>query len=97
MRRVLLSRVTLVVLVVTMTPGGGPLFAQTPTAAVVAEFQIPGADIVGLSVGGSGELAVYDRTPGVSNSLLRFFVPSLEIFSDGFESGNTSKWSASSK
>ncbi len=79
MRQVLLSRVVLVTFAVTMVPAGWSLFAQTPTSAVVAEIQIPGADIVGLSVGGNGELAVYDRTPGVSNSLLRFFSASLEL------------------
>jgi hypothetical protein len=78
MRQVLLSRVVLVTFAVTMVPAGWSLFAQTPTSAVVAELQIPGADIVGLSVGENGELAVYDRTPGVSNCLMRFYVASLE-------------------
>lgn len=46
--------------------------AATPTAAVIATFQFAGGDIVGLSAGGDGEVAVYDRTPGVSNSVMRF-------------------------
>ena len=54
-----------------------PLYAQTPTAAVVDTIQIPGADIVGLSVGADGELAVYDRTDGVSNTVMRFFQASM--------------------
>jgi hypothetical protein len=51
--------------------------AQTPTAAVIDTIVIPNAHIVGLSVGPGGELAVYDRTPGVGNCLMRFFVTSL--------------------
>lgn len=49
-----------------------PSIAATPTDAVIATFQFSGGDIVGLSAGPNGETAVYDRTPGSSNSLLRF-------------------------
>ncbi len=72
------TRIALVALAVTTVFGGQSLFAQTPTAAVIATFQIPGAHIVGLSVGDNGELAVYDRTPAESNCLMRFFVASME-------------------
>jgi len=49
-----------------------PVFAITPTDAVLESFQFPGGAVVGLSAGPDGEVAVYDRTPGSSNSLLRF-------------------------
>lgn len=67
-----------VAVLLALVSGGATVVAQTPTPAVVATFQIPDADIVGLSVSSSGELAVYDRTPLTSNAVLRFFVASLE-------------------
>jgi hypothetical protein len=78
MRRILHSCTGCAVLVLAVGSGGSASHAQTPSPAVVATIQIPDADIVGLSVGDNGELAVYDRTPLTNNSLLRFFVASLE-------------------
>ena len=60
-----------------VTSGVSDLSAQTPTATVLDTIQIPGAGIVGLSVGSDGELAVYDWTPAASNCLMRFYVASM--------------------
>ena len=54
-----------------------PVLAATPTGAVIASFQFPDADIVGLSAGSDGEVAVYDQTPGANGSLLRFLQASV--------------------
>jgi len=78
MRRILYFRIDFASLAVGLFPGGSALHGQIPTSAVVATIQIPDGTIVGLSVGANGELAVYDRTPLASNSLLRFFVASLD-------------------
>jgi len=70
-------RLGFILFLLTMTSGVSVLSAQTPTAAVIDTIQIPGAGIVGLSVGSDGELAVYDWTPAASNCLMRFYVASM--------------------
>lgn len=78
MRRAIQPRWFLAAILPVFAWGTSLLHAQTPTAAVVATIQIPDADIVGLSVGAEGELAVYDRTDGVSNTIMRFFQASMD-------------------
>lgn len=67
-KTVILSILTLLPLMV------GSVQGATPTDAVIASIQFPDGDIVGLAAGPRGEVAVYDRQPRETSSLMRFLL-----------------------